>query len=119
MAACVPKKTPPSSPVKTPSKVVTQDGMEFSVYGLRLPGTRQELKLRSGEAITWLPLAIVQFIRFSGPAKQRFRPAEVILTSGEKFRGELFVGHLIEGTTDIGYWNMPLDQVRILGLGQD
>ena len=39
-----PPKAPP--PIRIPSKVVTEEGIEYSVFGLKLPGTSQELKLK-------------------------------------------------------------------------
>jgi hypothetical protein len=54
-----------------------------------------------------------------GPEKENFRHAEVVLTTGEKFQGEMFVGQLIEGKTDVGYWNLSLKDVRHLGMGED
>jgi hypothetical protein len=48
LAACNPQAMkPPPLPV-SPSVVFTQDGMAFYVKGLRIPGTRQELRLREG-----------------------------------------------------------------------
>lgn len=111
--------TPPSPPHKVPSIVSTEEGIEFSVYGLKLPGTSQELKLRKGGATTWVPLSIIRVITFTGPEEDRFRPALISLTSGERFTGELFTDQLIEGTTDVGYWNMPLAQIRQIGMGEE
>ncbi len=116
-AACAPLPPPPP-PVKTPSKVISEGGMEFYVYGLRFPGTSQDFKMRQGDSLIWLPLNIVEFVRFSGPEEGNYRQGEVTLISGEKFRGELFVGNLLEGTTDVGYWNIPLKDVRNLAMGQ-
>jgi hypothetical protein len=118
VAAC-PPLPPPEPPVKTPSKVITEDGMEIFVYGLKLPGTRQEFKMREGESLLWIPLNLVQYLRFSGPEADQYRRAEITLTTGEKLRGELFVDHLIEGTTDVGYWNISLKNVRQLGMGAE
>jgi len=116
-AACAPQQTPPPAPLATPSKVITEEGIEFYVWGLKLPGTNQILRLRAGGALTWLPLNIVGVVGFSGPATDGFRQADINLISGEKVHGELYVGHLIEGDTDLGYWNMPLERVRILSMG--
>ena len=78
--ACIPpEKTPP--PIKTPSKVITEGGYEFFVYGLKLPGSRQEVKLKKDDTLTWLPLSIVRVITFTGPEADRFRPADIYLTS--------------------------------------
>ncbi len=111
--------TPPSPSPKFPSVVTTEEGIEFSVYGLKLPGSSQELKLKKGGATTWVPLSIIQVITFTGPEEDRFRPALISLTSGERFTGEVFTDQLIEGTTDVGYWNMPMARIRQLGMGQD
>jgi hypothetical protein len=117
-AACAPPPKEPA-PIRVPSKVITQEGMEYFIFGLKLPGTSQELKLKSGGTTTWVPLSIIEVITFTGPEDDQFRPADLILTSGEKLRGDLFVGQIIEGTTDLGYWNMPLKKVRQIGFGQD
>jgi hypothetical protein len=110
---------PPSPPLKVPSIVTSEGGIEFSVYGLKLPGTSQELKLKQALATTWVPLSIIRVITFTGPEADRFRPALISLTSGERFCGELFADQLIEGTTDVGYWNMPLAQIRQIGMGEE
>jgi hypothetical protein len=115
-ASCAPLP-PPLPPKPSPSKVVSEEGIEYFVYRLKLPGTSQELKLKADGTLTWLPLNIVDFIIFSGPAVDNYRPAEVMLTTGEKVRGELYVGFLLEGDTDVGYWNMPLDKVSKMALG--
>jgi hypothetical protein len=118
VTACVrPPKPPP--PIKIPSKVVTEEGYEFAVYGLKLPGSSQELKLKKGGALTWIPLSIIEIITFSGPEDERFRPADIVLISGEKLKGDLFVDQIIEGNTDLGYWNMPLKNIRQVGMGEE
>ncbi len=119
VGACAPLPPPPSSFVKTPSKVVSEEGMEYFVYGLRLPGTSQDFKMRQDGALLWLPLSIIRDLRLSGPEVDNYRQAEVVLTSGEKLRGELFVGQLIGGTTDVGYWNLSLKKVRNLDMGEE
>ena len=111
-----PKAAPP---IRIPSKVVTEAGIEYSVFGLKLPGTSQELKLKGGGTTTWVPLSIMQVLTFSGFEDDRFRPVDIVLTSGEKLKGDLFVGQIIEGTTDLGYWNMPLAKVRQVGMGEE
>ncbi len=119
LAACAPKVVV-LPPVSQPSVVTTQEGMAFYVRRLRLPGTRQELLLRSGGTRTWLPLAAMQELRFTGPLQKRYRPALIYLTSGEQLQGEIFVGQiLLEGATDLGYWNMPLSKVLRLEFGTD
>jgi hypothetical protein len=119
VAACAPLAPPPPPTTKIPSKVISEGGMRFLVYGLKFPGTSQDLKMREGGALFWLPLSIVQGVQLSGPELDNYRQAEVVLTSGERFRGELFVGQLIEGTTDVGYWNLSLKEVRSLVMGEE
>lgn len=118
MAACAPKFVPPP-PVTEPSRVVTQEGIAFYVRGLRIPGTRQDLKVKEGETLTWIPLILVKQLRFSGPVSDRYRSAEIILAGGERIKGEVFVDFLVEGTTDLGYWNMPMGKVARLELGTE
>jgi hypothetical protein len=118
VAACAPKIVPPP-PITWPSRVVTQEGMAYYVRGLRLPGNRQELSLKEGGTQTWLSLSQILNLRFTGPERERYRPAEITLISGDKIRGELFVGQLVEGTTDLGYWNMPLKGVERLEMGTE
>jgi hypothetical protein len=119
VAACAPQAPLPPPTPKIPSKVISESGMEFLVYGLKFPGTSQDFKMREGGALIWLPLSIVQNVRLSGPELDNYRQAEVSLISGESFRGELFVGQLIEGTTDVGYWNLSLKEVRSLVMGEE
>jgi hypothetical protein len=99
--------------------VITQDNVEFYVKGLRLTGTRQELVLREAGTQTWLPLTLIQNLRFTGPEMDRYRPVEIMLTTGEKVRGNLFVDCLLHGATDLGYWNMPLRKVERLEMGTE
>jgi hypothetical protein len=119
LSACNPevKKGPP--PVVSPSVVVTQDGMAFYVKGLRIPGTRQELRLRESGTLTWVPLEQVSAVTFSGPIQDTYRQAVITLTGGERLKGEVDVNFLIEGTTDLGYWNMPMSKVERLTLAFD
>jgi hypothetical protein len=119
LGACNPQALkPPPLPV-SPSVVITQDGMAFYVKGLRIPGTRQELRLREGGTLTWVPLEQVSAVRFSGPVQDTFRQAVITLTGGERLQGEVYVNFLIEGTTDLGYWNMPMRKVESLNLAFD
>jgi hypothetical protein len=119
LSACNPqaKKGPP--PEVSHSVVVTQDGTAFYVKGLRIPGTRQELRLKQGDTLTWVPLEQVSAVRFTGPVHDTYRQADIILTGGERLQGEVHVNFLIEGTTDLGYWNMPLRKVDRLNLAFD
>jgi len=117
--ACSTKVITLPPPASTPSKVITTEGVEYYVWGLRFAGTRQELLLKEGGAQTWVPLSIVQYARFSGPEKDLYRHGEITFSSGEKVRGQVFVGYLLQGTTDTGYWNLPLAKVRQLGMGAE
>lgn len=112
--------SPPRTPIiRTPSRVITEAGLEFFVYRLKLPGSSQELKLKQAGSMTWVPISVIQVISFSGPEADRYRPADIWLTSGERLQGDLFVDLIIEGSTDQGYWNMPLAKVRQIGLGEE
>jgi hypothetical protein len=121
LAACAPRELPPPPAAPTyPSRVITQDGLAFMVHRLRLPGTRQKLTVRDGGTNQWLPLHLLQSLRFTGPTQGGYRPAEIVLISGEKMRGEIYVVNvLVEGSTDLGYWNMRLSQIERLYLGRD
>jgi hypothetical protein len=100
--------------------VTTQDGLAFTVHRLRLPGTRQEFTVRDGGAKQWLPLNLLQRVRFTGPTREGYRQAEIFLISGEKMGGDVYVVNvLVEGKTDLGYWNMPLSRIERLDLGND
>jgi hypothetical protein len=119
ISACNPQALkPPPLPV-SPSMVVTKGGIAFFVRGLRIPGTRQELRLRDSGTLTWIPLEQVLAVRFSGPIKDTYRQAVITLTGGERLQGEVFVDFLIEGTTDLGYWNMSMTKVESLNLAFD
>ena len=118
-SACQSPKTAAPPPIRVPSKVITEEGVEYFVFGLKLPGTSQELKLKGGGTTTWVPLSIIEVITFSGTEDDQFRPVDLVLSSGEKLKGDLYVGQIIEGTTDLGYWNMPLKKVRQIGFGQE
>jgi hypothetical protein len=119
LQACNPQanKLPPQ-PV-SPSMVVTQDGMAYYVKALRIPGTRQELRLKEGETLTWVPLEQVMAVQFSGPVHDTYRQAVITLTGGERLKAEVYVNFLIEGATDLGYWNMPMSKVASLNLAFD
>ena len=119
LSACNPKAMKPPPPPVSPSLVVTQDGMAFYVKGLRIPGTRQELRLRESGTLTWIPLEQVSAVRFSGPIQDTYRHGVITLTGGERLQGEVYVNFLIEGTTDLGYWNMPMSKVASLNLAFD
>jgi hypothetical protein len=120
LAACAPRELPPPVVPTYPSRVITQDGLAFMVHGIRLPGTRQELALRDGGAKQWLSLNLLKSVRFIGPTQGGYRQAEIYLISGAKMQGEVYVVNvLVEGSTDLGYWNMTLTRVERLDLGSD
>ena len=116
---CMPPEPQTQPPVTYPSVVVTRAGVAFYVNGLRIPGTRQDLRLKEGDSITWVPLEQVSVVRFYGPIHDNYRTAIIFLTGGERLQGDVFVDFLIEGTTDMGYWNMSIRQVESLELGFD
>jgi hypothetical protein len=118
LTACNPAVKATTPPV-SPSMVITQDGVAFYVKGLRIPGTRQELRLKENDTLTWVPLEQVSAVVFSGPIRDTYRQAVITLTGGERIRGEVFVNFLIEGMTDLGYWNMPMSKVASLNLAFD
>ena len=118
LSACNPQVVKPP-PVISPSVVVTQDGMIFYVKKLRIPGTRQELRLKEGETVAWVPLEQVSVVRFTGPIRDGYRQAIIYLTDYSQLQGEAYVSFLIEGITDMGYWNMPMRKVESLELAYD
>jgi hypothetical protein len=120
VAACAPLtgSPPPPAPVY-PTRVITQDGMAYMVNQFRLPGTRQELTLRYDGTRQWIALNLLRYLTFKGPVRESYREAEIILLSGEKMQTEVFVNIIVEGNTDLGYWNMPLSRIERLDLGSD
>ncbi len=116
IAACSLHSKPPPPPPNFPARVITQDGLAFYVQNFRLPGSRQDLQMKQGEAKTWVPLSIVGNIHFRDPEKDRYRVAEILLLSGEKLKGEIFVDTLVEGSTDVGYWNIHFNKVERVDL---
>ena len=119
LSACAPYQPTPPPPEVSPSMVITRDGMVFYVKGLRIPGTRQELRLKEASTQTWIPLEQVGAVRFTGPIRDQYRQASISLAGGETLQGEVFVDFLIEGTTDLGYWNMPMSKVERLQLAYE
>ncbi len=116
-AACT---TPPPPRPSWPSLVVTEDRVQYSVSNLKLPGTRQELRARRGEANLWIPLREMASLRFTGYLHpDDYRRARVVLRSGEVLEVELYTRGLIEGDTDAGYWNLPLSQVAAIEFGRN
>jgi hypothetical protein len=118
LSACNPQTKKPTPEVSA-SVVVTRDGSAFYVKGVRIPGTRQELRLKESGTLTWVPLEQVLAVRFTGPVQDAYRQAIITLTGGEQLQGEVYVNFLIEGTTDLGYWNMPMSKVERLNLAFD
>jgi hypothetical protein len=118
LSACNPQVKKPPQEVPA-SVVVTRDSTIFYVKGLRIPGTRQELRLKEGGTLTWVPLEQVYAVRFTGPVRDTYRQAVIILTGGERLQAEVYVNFLIEGVTDLGYWNMPMSKVDRLNLAFD
>jgi hypothetical protein len=120
VAACAPQAAPPPPPAPLfPTRVITQDGMSYMVNRFRLPGTRQELTLRYDGTRQWIALNLLRYLNFKGPLREGYRQAEIILLSGEKMQTEVFVNTIVEGSTDLGYWNMPLSRIERLDLGSD
>jgi hypothetical protein len=113
VAACAGEVVPPPLPTY-PGKVFTDEGKAFYVWNIRFPGTRQELRVKIGGTQTWVPLSVIHGVRFLGPEKDLYRESEIYTISGDKFRGLVYVGGLLEGTTDVGYWNMPFNKVEML-----
>lgn len=93
--------------------------MAFFVRGLRMAGTFQDWRLKQGNSMIWLPFDQVEGLRFTGPVQGDYRPAQIFISGGDQIRGQLFVDFLIEGTTDVGYWNMPMSQVERLSIGTE
>jgi len=79
----------------------------------------QELRLKEGGTLTWVPLKQVSAVRFTQPSRDNYRPAIIFLTGAERLQGDVFVDFLIEGTTDMGYWNMSMRDVESLKMGTD
>jgi hypothetical protein len=117
-AACAPI-TPVPPTFRAPSKVISEAGMEYFVYSLKLPGTSQDLKMRVADSLIWVPLSKVLSLQFLGPDQDNYRQAEIVLLTGDKFRGLVYVSQLIEGDTDVGYWNMSLRDVRQFSMGTE
>lgn len=116
LGACA--EVPVAPPAATwPSIVTSEEGVHYYISGLRVPGTRQEIRARKGTANLWIPLAQIRSVRFTGPGQEDFRPADITLSSGEVLRVEVETNLILEGRTDAGYWNMPLGSVASLQMG--
>jgi hypothetical protein len=117
LSACPPRPIPP--PPGWPSEVFTQSGTSFFVRGFRMAGTFQHWRLRQGDSVIWLPFDQVGGLRFSGPVEGGYRSAQIFLSDGDQISGKLFVDFLVEGTTDVGYWNMSMSHVERLSIGTE
>lgn len=119
LAGCAPREVVLPAPDVWPSRVVTSDGMRYEVRDLKIPGTKQDLKFRAAGGTTWIPLSEVGNIRFSGPVVDQYRPARIFLIRGGRLDGELFVDFILEGNSDQGYWNIPMNRVDAVDFGSD
>jgi hypothetical protein len=117
--ACRYKAPPPPPAPVYPTRVITQDGVAFMIHRFRIPGTRQEITLRYDATKQWMALNLLQRVQFSGPVKEGYRQAEITLSSGERMQAEIFVNTVVEGESDLGYWNMSLSRIDRLDLGSD
>lgn len=106
---------PPPEPV--PSTVITTEGVAYYVYDLRIPGTIQEFEVKKGGATNWIPLEIIRNVRFMGPPQEGYRPVKLFLLDGEIVQGLMRTDLLLEGKTDIGYWNMPFGKIDVIDWG--
>jgi|UniRef100_A0A7C5ETK4 hypothetical protein len=119
VGACAPVQEAPPPAATWPSIVTSEDRVHYYVSGLRVPGTRQEIRTRKGEANLWIPLARISSLRFTGPVGEDFRPADIVMTSGETLRVEVETNQILEGMTEAGYWNMPLGKISSLQMGTE
>lgn len=119
LAACAPAPPPAEPLLIWPSRVVTESGSTFYVRGLRLAGTDQALKLQGGGATFWLPLDQINLLQLSGPTQGHYRRGRIWLRDGNRLEALVFTNTLIQGDTDLGYWNLPLSRVQLLELGGD
>ena len=117
LGACAEKQVAPPPTPTWPSIVTSDEGVQYYVSGLRIPGTRQEIRTRKGEANLWIPLSQITGIRFTTPVFEDYRAAEIVLNSGETLRVEVEANQILEGRTEAGYWNMPLSNMNSLELG--
>jgi hypothetical protein len=115
--ACRRHRYEPLPPMPIPSMVLTTEGVVYYVYDLRIPGTIQEFEVKKGGGTTWVPLDLISNVRFSGPTQEGTRPVRISLDQGERVEGLMLTDMLLEGTTDIGYWNMPLKKIDTIDWG--
>ena len=108
----------PLPPVPIPSMVITTGGVAYYVYDLKIPGSLQEFEVKKGGATTWIPLDIIRNVRFTGIPLEGYRPVKLFLLEGEMVEGLMHTDMiLLEGRSEIGYWNMPLDKISIIDWG--
>ncbi|MDI6853520.1 MAG: hypothetical protein QME75_07960 [Deltaproteobacteria bacterium] len=117
IGACAEVQVAEAPPPPSPSVITAEDGVRYYVTGLRIPGTRQELRTKKGDASLWIPLAEISKIHFTSPAFDDYRQAEIILASREVIRVEVDTNQILEGRTEAGYWNMPLGRIRSVNFG--
>lgn len=117
IGACAEVQVAEPPPPPSPSVITAEDGVRYYVTGLRIPGTRQELRTRKGDANLWIPLAEISKIHFISPAFDDYRQADIILASREIIRLEVDTNQILEGRTEAGYWNMPLGRIRSVNFG--
>jgi hypothetical protein len=119
IGACAEVQVPPSP--TWPSIVTAEDRVQYNVTGLRIPGSRQEIRTQKGDANLWVPLSQVSSLRFTAPAQDEFdyRAAQIVLTSGEILQVQVDASQILEGRTEAGYWNMPLRKIYSLELGTE
>ena len=116
LGACAEVQVAPPPPT-WPSIVTSEEGVQYYVSSLRIPGTRQEIRVRKGDANLWIPLAQISTMRFTSLVHDDYRQAEIVLLSGEILRVEADVNQILEGRTEVGYWNMPLDKIARVEFG--
>jgi hypothetical protein len=117
LGACAEKQVPLPPTPTWPSIVTSDEGVQYYVSGLRIPGTRQEIRTRKDEANLWISLSQISGIRFTTPVFEDYRAAEIVLVSGETLRVKVEANQIMEGRTEAGYWNMPLSKIYSLELG--
>jgi hypothetical protein len=119
IGACAEVQVAP--PATWPSIVTAEDRVQYNVTGLRIPGSRQEIRTQKGDANLWVPLRQVSSLRFTAPTQDEFdyRAAQIVLTSGEVLQVQVDAGQLLEGRTEAGYWNMPLRKIYSLEMGTE
>jgi len=116
--ACRHRRSEPLPPAPIPSMVITTGGVAYYVHDLKIPGSLQEFEVKKGGATTWIPLDIIRNVRFTGIPLEGYRPVKLFLLEGEMVEGLMRTDMiLLEGRSDIGYWNMALDKISIIDWG--